>query len=131
MQLDALREHLDWHVRVLYGHAPGIAVEVLVTDLSDGRRSACLDSELLRPMRATWPAVAWGFDVERHAGRNYYSDACFAVHAVRSDGWRVNLGDGGFTDWTAKLLADRKERLLISGLGSERLLSLSRTQDGP
>jgi hypothetical protein len=27
--------------------------------------------------------------------------------------------DGGFADWTAGLLANRKERLLISGIGSE------------
>jgi|GEM_PF-4488011 len=33
------------------------------------------------------------------------------------------LVDGGFTDWTQKLLSNRKERLLISGLGSERLLT--------
>ena len=34
------------------------------------------------------------------------------------------LSDGGFTDWTARLLADGKERVLIRGLGSERLLGL-------
>ncbi len=32
------------------------------------------------------------------------------------------LVDGGFTDWTAKLLSNKKERFLISGLGSERLI---------
>ena len=34
------------------------------------------------------------------------------------------IADGGFTDWTAKLLNDAKERLLISGIGSERLIGL-------
>ena len=29
--------------------------------------------------------------------------------------------DGGLTDWTAQLLNNRKERLAISGLGTERL----------
>jgi hypothetical protein len=33
------------------------------------------------------------------------------------------LTDGGFTDWTAQLLNNKKERLLISGLGPERLVS--------
>jgi hypothetical protein len=32
--------------------------------------------------------------------------------------------DGGFTDWTQQLLSNRKERLLISGMGSERFVSL-------
>ena len=34
------------------------------------------------------------------------------------------IGDGGFTDWTAQLLADGKERLLITGYGTDRLASL-------
>jgi hypothetical protein len=30
------------------------------------------------------------------------------------------VADGGFTDWTARLMGNnRKERLLISGIGSE------------
>jgi hypothetical protein len=33
------------------------------------------------------------------------------------------LIDGGFTTWTQLLLSNRKERLLISGLGTERLCS--------
>jgi hypothetical protein len=32
-----------------------------------------------------------------------------------------NLVDGGFTDWGAMLLGDRKERLLTSAIGLERL----------
>ena len=34
------------------------------------------------------------------------------------------LVDGGFTDWTQQLLSNRKERLLISGMGSERFVSV-------
>ena len=35
------------------------------------------------------------------------------------DGNRYPIVDGGFTDWTARLLGNKKERLLISGIGSE------------
>jgi len=31
LQLDALREHLDWHARVITGHAPHLKLEVLLT----------------------------------------------------------------------------------------------------
>jgi hypothetical protein len=31
------------------------------------------------------------------------------------------VGDGGFVDWTARLCGNRKERLLISGYGVDRL----------
>ena len=35
------------------------------------------------------------------------------------------MADGGFVDWTAALLANRKERLLISGYGVDRLAGLT------
>jgi hypothetical protein len=127
MQTQALREHLRWHVDVIAAHAPHLALKVLITDLSGGTRHAVLDEQLLRPLRAAWPAVDVAFDDDRRAGRTYYGDVCFAVDAVLPDGSRANLSDGGFTDWTARLLADRKERLLISGLGSERLLGVAGT----
>jgi hypothetical protein len=41
------------------------------------------------------------------------------------DGEPAEIGDGGFTDWTARLLANQKERLLISGYGLDRLAGLS------
>jgi hypothetical protein len=33
----------------------------------------------------------------------------------------MEVGDGGFVDWTARLLGNRRERLLISALGVDRL----------
>ncbi len=34
-----------------------------------------------------------------------------------------NIGDGGFVDWTQKMLGNKKERLFISAIGLERLIS--------
>ena len=48
--------------------------------------------------------------------------AGFQIFVKDSTGSDVFLVDGGFTDWTQKLLSDRKERLLISGMGTERFL---------
>ena len=125
MQIEALRDHLRWHLQVITQHAARLAVEVLVTDLSAAARRVILDEQLVRPLQADWPNIVVGFDDDRRAGRNYYTEVCFAIDAVHSDGSRSNVSDGGFTDWTARLLADAKERLLISGLGSERLLALA------
>jgi hypothetical protein len=54
-------------------------------------------------------------DPGRTSGGNYYVGLCFKVHVGD-----VEIGDGGFTTWTQALLGDRKERLLIGGLGTER-----------
>jgi hypothetical protein len=124
MQVDALREHLEWHLQVISREVPSLDLEVRITDLSGGRHRAVLDEQLLEPLDAAWPVLRVGFDDNRQAGRSYYTDVCFAIDAVPSDGSRSNLSDGGLVDWTAQLLADAKERLLISGLGSERVLHL-------
>ena len=58
-------------------------------------------------------------DQSRESGRGYYSGLCFKVHSGE-----LELGDGGFTDWTAQLLGNRKERLLVSGYGVDRLADL-------
>jgi hypothetical protein len=61
-------------------------------------------------------------DRSRQAGRGYYRDLCFKVNACSGDA-PAEVGDGGFTDWTARLTANQKERLLICGLGTDRLVA--------
>ncbi|GLZ29415.1 hypothetical protein Lesp02_16050 [Lentzea sp. NBRC 105346] len=55
-------------------------------------------------------------DPARELGRGYYDGFCFKVFRGG-----VEIGDGGLVDWTRRLLADRKERMLISGIGVDRL----------
>lgn len=55
-------------------------------------------------------------------GKGYYRGVGFHFYAVDEQAERIFLADGGFTDWTAKLLGDRRERLMISGMGTERLI---------
>jgi hypothetical protein len=47
---------------------------------------------------------------------SYYTGLCFKVFAED-----LELGDGGFVTWTQALLGNRKERLLTSALGLDRL----------
>jgi hypothetical protein len=61
---------------------------------------------------------------ERRSGRGYYTGLCFKVQADFGAG-ELEVGDGGFVDWTAKLLGNRKERLLISGYGIDRIAATS------
>jgi hypothetical protein len=54
-----------------------------------------------------------------------YTGARFGIYVEDRTATEYFLVDGGFTNWTQQLLSDRKERLLISGLGSERFVSCS------
>lgn len=59
-------------------------------------------------------------DHARTRARGYYTEGALLITVGTAE-----LGDGGFTDWTAQLLADRKERCLISCLSTEGLLAFS------
>jgi len=111
----ALTEHLRFAVAGLRA-ADLPQIQVALTPLSEaGQRAVAAVAAELAPLPADLVT-----DHDRVSGRGYYRDVCFKVNAV-VDGEPTEIGDGGFTDWTAKLLANRKERLLISGYGLDRI----------
>jgi hypothetical protein len=85
---------------------------------------ATLDALVLAPLRSELTGVECVVDEKRTRGRGYYSGLCFGVHATGPAEAPVELVDGGAVPWTQKLLSDSKERLVVSGIGSERLCSL-------
>ena len=64
-----------------------------------------------------------GFDVriaESDSQNNYYYGMRIKVKII-ADGVEYEIGDGGLLDWTQKLLANKKERMLTMGLGIQLL----------
>jgi hypothetical protein len=59
-------------------------------------------------------------DPGRQHGRGYYQRGAIKLYV---DGQEI--GDGGFTDWTAQLTSDAKERCFTSCLSTERLTALT------
>jgi len=125
----ALGEQLRFAVAAL--RAAGVRrVQVALTPLSEaGQRIAAATAEALAAGAEPADIV---MDDDRVGGRGYYRHLCFKVNALvdgpvngTADGTAEEIGDGGFTDWTAQLLADGKERLLITGYGTDRLASLT------
>ncbi len=57
---------------------------------------------------------------DRTAGTGYYPNVCFKLNVVTGAD-ELDIADGGIVPWTQMLLQNRKERLMISGLGLERL----------
>jgi hypothetical protein len=75
-------------------------------------------------------AVAVDEDASRERARGYYQRGAIRVDVEADGDWR-EVGDGGFTDWTARLLNDAKERCLISCVSTERLTALAVPGDRP
>jgi hypothetical protein len=53
----------------------------------------------------------------------YYPVIQFKLLIHLEDQW-LDMADGGLVDWTQKLLHNKKNRMMISGLGLERLYNL-------
>ena len=119
-QRAALTEHLRFAVASLAA-ARLRYVQLALTPLSEaGERIAAAVTSDLADDQGVGTAAVIVLDHTRTRGRGYYRDLCFKVNA-NTGGRLEEIGDGGFTDWTAQLLANGKERLLISGLGVDRL----------
>ena len=124
-ETEALFEHISFFIQLLLkSHKLGIKVRDLsvhVTALSENRMDVLQEKVLNRLAREHGHVIA-EFDQKRETGRGYYCDVCYQIFAKDSSGNNLLLVDGGFTNWTRQLLSNQKERFLISGLGSERLL---------
>lgn len=128
---EQLRFYLDFFAQLQTIGYELQQVRVHITDLRDEEhaRDRDLAGDILAVMTEAFAHVEWVSDPQRRAGRNYYSGLCFAIYAKTRAGAEHFLVDGGFTTWTQELLSNRKERLLISGIGSERLCSEFGTVD--
>lgn len=68
------------------------------------------------------PDVPLSFD-EEHADNAYYKGINYQIYIHMGDE-KILMGDGGFVDWTQKLTGSKKERCLISGIGTDRMLMI-------
>jgi hypothetical protein len=66
--------------------------------------------QVLHALAAALPEAR--FDLARRQGLGYYDGPMLRVTVGD-----IAIGDGGLVDWTQRLLANGKERLLISGFG--------------
>jgi hypothetical protein len=113
-----LAEHLQFAAKAL--SAAGVEqAEIRLTCLDDS--SIALRERIHGTLAATGIDVL--DDPDRTTGRGYYTQLCYKVYAT-INGRPVEVADGGFVDWTQQLTGSRKERLLISGFGVDRLTAL-------
>jgi len=98
------------------------AIEDPAQELPHGaphHRLARLKTGLIDKLRPKFPYTQFRFNLARLEGLSYYQGLCLRISSVAPDGNRYPITDGGFTDWTARLLENRKERFLATGVGCE------------
>jgi hypothetical protein len=99
-------------------------LRVHVANLEGDRFAAAIEREIVDPLAARFPAVEFQVGPRPADARDYYQGLRFTILARDAAGVEHHLSDGGFTPWTQALLSSGKERLLVSGIGTERLCSV-------
>ncbi len=109
--------------KIVRAHRPGSSSRFLtergIRLPADAPFPAGLEDRLIRPLRAEYPEAVFRYNLARLEGLGYYTGMCLRISPATPAGVHHSIVDGGFTDWTARLLEDRKERLLTSGIGTE------------
>jgi hypothetical protein len=123
-ELSTLAVHIRFYLRALRAFLGArVPLHLSVTDLNLNPRNELIETQLLSALRLEFEGVECILDPQRTKGRGYYLDLCFHIHATDSSEKQLELVDGGSVNWTQKFLNSAKERLIISGIGSERLCS--------
>jgi hypothetical protein len=121
-ELDSLRLHICFYLASLQAFlGQSVPLRLSVTNLKSNNHVGLIETQLLTEIRSQFKGIECVFDKHRTSGQAYYIDICFHIHAIAASGQRLELVDGGDVNWTQKLLSNAKERLVISGIGSERL----------
>jgi hypothetical protein len=101
-----------------------VPLQVSLTDFSTQAVRARIENQLFGPLQKEYAGLECAWDDTRTAGSGYYPSLCFHVHATTPAGEQLELADGGALDWTQKYLSNAKERLVASGIASERVCSM-------
>jgi hypothetical protein len=118
-----LSQHLRCWTDVLRGVLPETPIRIELTAWDPVLRERIHES--LLPEFEGDSAVTVVENDTRERGKGYYSLGALRVVAEADDG-DLELGDGGFTEWTAKLTQNKKELCLTSCLATERAATVAR-----
>ncbi len=86
-----------------------------------------MEQEVCAQLAAEHPTARFGFNMHRLNGLAYYNGPCFQIAGASSSGESYPIADGGFVDWTRRMLLDEKERLMTSAIGIELLCRIFRS----
>lgn len=117
----AMSLHLRFYLEALKDFlGPDISLRVGIIDLTADSRDQAF-SRTIANLKRKFKGVEICLEKAQTEDEEYYRELRFKVYVSPARGHEIELVDGGDTDWAQKLLNNAKERLVISGLGSERL----------
>jgi hypothetical protein len=119
-----LTVHLRFWVQALSDILPGRRVTARFTVFDFPPLRERMHDTVLPALQPLPGGVTVEEDPGRERARGYYARGAIRLD-IGADAAGHEVGDGGFTNWTAQLMNDSKERCLISCVATERLASLT------
>lgn len=120
-EAEALATHVRFWIAALADLLPDRDVTVSYTVFGFPPLAQRLTDTVLPALEAVLPGnVTLKEEPGREHGRGYYERGAIKIYV---DGQEI--GDGGFTGWTAQLTSDAKERCFTSCVSTERLAALT------
>lgn len=124
-ETEAALEHIRYFVRTVARYlGPTVPVRVAVASLLDDSQRRPIEAGVVDRLRDELKGFHVGWEDATPQGRAYYRTLRFHIYGTHPVQGEKELADGGGVDWSARLLNNQKERMLISGIGTERLVEL-------
>ena len=118
--IERATEHIRFYLRALRAYlGPETHLMSRIVDLSQDPRREEILSHSVELLRGEFVDTDIAID-STETEKEYYRKLRFTVHVISKAGEEMEVVEGD-TDWTQKLLNNAKERLVTSGMGSERL----------
>ncbi|MGO4697518.1 hypothetical protein AB4Z50_24850 [Paenibacillus sp. 2TAB26] len=115
----SLWEHIKVY-QIIFKTLFGSDIEIILSERSGYKDSAGLVSRIIKHGNELSLNVSVSTG-EPNMENQYYKGLQFTLKTVIGE-TEYFIGDGGFVDWTQNMLGSRKERLLISAIGLDRLI---------
>jgi hypothetical protein len=115
-ELEQLMDHINIHLSV-YSNEFDLNKERLLLRVFLKEENEIFQQRLKDNLRNITDPIIVQIERQLNPG-DYYKLVQFKFFLVRN-GQEINLSDGGFVDWTQKLIPHKKHRLIISGVGTE------------
>jgi hypothetical protein len=118
----AMPRHVRFYLESLRDFlGPDVPLRVKIINLTPDSSDDAAFGTPIENLRREFRDVTIGLEKAQTRRTGYYRELRFKVYASPAGEQEIELVDGGGTDWTQKLLNNAKERLVTSGIGSERL----------
>jgi len=123
-ELSAIKMQLRFYLVALRAFlGPEFRLVVTLTDFKGQLHDGYIENQFIPSIVEDLSDVDCRIDNQRSRAKAYYTDFAFLLHIIGPSGSEMEVLDGGSVDWTSQYLSSSKERLIISGLGTERLCS--------